>query len=96
MQLLSSRHRNTGLGDWKYVPRWTATRPPGLGSGGEASNTREKHRDTCKAGAEDWLVHNFEQQLPDSESTDARPTSESGSDDFEHGAVVGRNDQREQ
>ena len=67
-------------------------------SGGATSNTCEEHMDTCKAGAASSLGH--EQRLwfrepPDSESGDGRPTSESDSDDFHHGALMDRNNQRD-
>ena len=65
-------------------------------------NTHEKHTDTCNVGARDSLVHRFELnkdwffELPDSVSSDGGSTSESDSDEFDCGALMDRNDPRDQ
>ena len=58
--------------------------------------TCEKHMDTCKAGAADWLVHIFQiarmlwfSEIPDPSSSDGGPTTESGTDNFDYGDFHG-------
>ena len=68
--------------------RWLPVSITSRDSGSQTSNTCEKHIDTCNVVAEDWLV-----KLPDSASSEPyASTIESDSDDFDHEALMDRND----
>ena len=62
----------------------------------QKTSIRAKHTSTfCNVGAEEWLLHNFGELSDSASSEPYASTSESDSDDFDCGALMDQNDQRD-